>query len=86
MNVSQNIPPVGERNATIRDLELELGRKGASNHEIFAAMSALAEQCGKYSDETNLYEKWTRLLGIIREIRAAGIQVQSTETEPSVHD
>jgi hypothetical protein len=37
----------------------------------------LAEAWGKYTDR-NLFEKWTRLLGIVREVRAAGIQPRST--------
>jgi len=73
MDVVPDIPPVGTRHAVIRELGFSLARQGASNHEILAAMSALAEQCGKYTDEKNLFEKWTRLLGIIREIRQAGI-------------
>lgn len=64
--------PRGQRNRKLRDTAFELGRAGATNHQILAELSIMSEAMGKYT-ERNLYEKWTRLLAMVREVRRAGI-------------
>lgn len=66
-------PPVGQRNAALRQRGFDMARAGATNHQILAELSELSERWGKYTDR-NLHEKWTRLLGVVREIRSAGIR------------
>lgn len=65
--------PKGLRNQALRDAAFQMGREGATNHEILARLSVMSEQMGKYTDR-NLFEKWTRLLGMVREVRRAGIR------------
>jgi hypothetical protein len=77
MNTNHPVPK-GQRNQTLRDTAFELGRAGATNHQILAELSVMSESMGKYTDR-NLYEKWTRLLGMVREVRRAGIWPQSVE-------
>lgn len=64
--------PKGQRNQALRDAAFQMGRAGATNHQILARLSVMSEQMGKYTDR-NLFEKWTRLLGMVREVRRAGI-------------
>lgn len=64
--------PKGQRNQALRDTAFEMGRAGATNHQILARLSVMSEQMGKYTDR-NLFQKWTRLLGMVREVRRAGI-------------
>lgn len=70
--------PKGQRNQALRDTAFEMGRAGATNHQILARISVMSEQMGKYTDR-NLFEKWTRLLGMVREVRRAGISPQTAE-------
>lgn len=70
--------PVGQRNHTLRETAFAMGHAGASNHEILAALSGMSDAMNKYTD-ANLYEKWTRLLGFVREVRRAGIQAKQRE-------
>lgn len=65
--------PKGLRNQALRDAAFQMGREGATNHEILARLSVMSEQMGKYTDR-NLFEKWTRLLAMVREVRRAGIR------------
>lgn len=65
--------PKGKRNQTLRDAAFAMGRQGYSNHEILSNLSWMSEQMGKFTD-ANLYEKWTRLLGFVRQVRDAGIK------------
>ncbi|MGB3443854.1 MAG: hypothetical protein WBA97_34385 [Actinophytocola sp.] len=65
--------PTGQRNQTLRDIAFEMAREGASNHQILARLAHASDAMGKYTD-ANLYRKWTRLLGMIREVRRAGIE------------
>lgn len=64
--------PKGQRNWTLRETAFAMAREGATNHEILARLSVLSEAMDKYTD-ANLYQKWTRLLGMVREVRKAGI-------------
>jgi hypothetical protein len=70
--VDPSAVPTGQRNQVLRDTAFEIGRAGATNHEILACLSEMSEQMNKYTDR-NLFEKWTRLLGMVREVRSAGI-------------
>lgn len=48
--------------------------KGLRNQALRdAAFQMMSEQMGKYTDR-NLFEKWTRLLAMVREVRRAGIR------------
>ena len=71
-------PPKGQRRNAIRDVAFTVAHEGATNHELIMLMEAHADAWGVLP-RSNLFERYTRLLRIVREIRASGIAPRSPE-------
>lgn len=68
MNAEQVM--VGDRADTVLKVMNAAGHDGWSNHQILALGSTLLDKWGKYPSDSNLYEHWSRLLGMLRNVRS----------------
>jgi hypothetical protein len=67
--LADSVPERGERRPTILKLAVRAAQEGFTNHDIIRLAECLADYYEVYPD-TNLYERYSRLLGVVRNARS----------------